>query len=105
MKPGGWSIIDLMLGSGLDTSATQDKYSTIHFHREELARYLATVRGPNSPELVFTLLPRPTGEAARVVITEYDIPIANQARRTGVGQRQRLVERPGHGWGSREPDS
>ena len=76
----GWlALIDLMLGSGLDTSATQDKYSTIHFHREELARYLATVRGPNSPELVFTLLPRPTGEAARVVITEYDIPIANQA--------------------------
>ena len=76
----GWlAIIDLMLGSGLNTSATQDKYSTIYFHREELARYLSTVRGPNSPELVFTLLPRPTGDAARVVITEYDIPIANQA--------------------------
>ena len=47
---------------------------TIRYHKAELAAYLARVRGPES-ELAFKLQPRPTGDAARVVITEYDIPV------------------------------
>jgi streptogramin lyase len=47
---------------------------TIRHHKAELAAYLARVRGPDS-ELEFKLQPRPTGDAARVVITEYDIPV------------------------------
>lgn len=50
--------------------------TTIAFHKEELAKYLARVRGPNSPPLEFKLQPRPKGDAARVVVTEYDIPVA-----------------------------
>ena len=48
---------------------------TIHRHKEELAKYLARVRGPDSPPLDFKLQPRPTGDAARVVVTEYDLPV------------------------------
>jgi len=49
--------------------------TTIGYHKQELAGYLARVRGPNSPPLKFKLHPRPKGDAARVVITEYDIPV------------------------------
>lgn len=42
-------------------------------YEDELAAYLARVRGPANTPLDLKLLPRPTGESARVVITEYDI--------------------------------
>lgn len=42
-------------------------------YKEELASYLAKVRGPDSP-LTLRPYPRPSGEAARIVITEYDLP-------------------------------
>ena len=58
--------------------AYYDKHSTMLRHRDELAKYLATVRGPDSPPLTFTPDPRPTGEATRVVFTEWDIPNANR---------------------------
>jgi virginiamycin B lyase len=50
----------------------------IRYHRDELAKYLAEVRGPNSAPLVFKPLDRPAGDAARVVVTEYDMPIAER---------------------------
>jgi streptogramin lyase/cytochrome c2 len=79
----GWlAIIDFMLNGPANAqggvAAYYDKRSTIEHHREELARYLARVRGPNSPPLKFTPVPRPTGEAAKVVFTEWDLPNANR---------------------------
>ena len=77
----GWrAIIDLMLHFNRPPTinALVDKHTTIAHHRHELAKYLATVRGPDSPPLKFTPHPRPTGDAARVVITEWDIPVANR---------------------------
>ncbi len=47
---------------------------TIGHHKAELAVWLARVRGPDS-ELDYQLQPRPTGDAARVVVTEYDVPV------------------------------
>lgn len=88
----GWrSIIDFMprvagLGQGWlgpDTESSSDGYEsdltdTVGHYRDELATYLARVRGPGStmPSSEIKLLPRPTGKAARVVITGYDIPPA-----------------------------
>ena len=46
----------------------------IEFHADELVAYLTRVRGPNSESLEPKILPRPTGAAAKVVITGYDIP-------------------------------
>jgi len=58
--------------------------NTITYYKQELAQYLAKIRGPQSPPLKPKLHPRPTGDAARVVITEYDIP-------TAVGKRELAV--------------
>ena len=55
-----------------------NRWSTLAYHKSEIAKYLASVRGPSSPPLEFVVHPRPTGEAARVLITEYDIPAANE---------------------------
>jgi virginiamycin B lyase len=64
--------------------------STITYHKQELAKWLAKVRGPEPYPLKFKLHPRPSGDAARVVITEYDIP-------TAVGKQERTVQ-DGSNW-------
>jgi virginiamycin B lyase len=46
----------------------------IHAYGPELAEYLARVRGPGTSSLNLKLLPRPTGEAAQIVVTEFDLP-------------------------------
>ena len=48
---------------------------TIDTHQKELAAYLAKARGPGETSMKFDLRPRPTGEAARVVFREYDVPV------------------------------
>lgn len=63
---------------------------TIQYHKQELARYLARIRGPEPSLLRFKLHPRPTGDAARVVITEYDIP-------TGWGKKEMAIQ-DGNEW-------
>jgi streptogramin lyase len=45
----------------------------IHAYKPELAAYLGRVRGPANASLSWKLLPRPTGDAANIVITEYDL--------------------------------
>jgi streptogramin lyase len=47
----------------------------LDFHQGELARYLAKARGPDESGFKITGRPRPSGEAARVVFREYDIPL------------------------------
>ena len=48
------------------------------YHADELAAYLARVRGPGSSPVKLTPRPRPRGAAAQVVITEYDLPIGER---------------------------
>src|SRR5579863_7096522 len=47
----------------------------IDFHEKELAAYLARSRGAEPNSMNFKLRPRPAGDAARVVFTEYDVPL------------------------------
>jgi streptogramin lyase len=47
----------------------------LDFHQDELARYLAKARGPNGGVFRITSRPRPSGEAARAVFKEYDVPL------------------------------
>ena len=42
-------------------------------YKEEVVGYLTQIRGPNPMALQFKPFPRPTGEAAQVIVTEYDI--------------------------------
>ncbi|MBZ5659973.1 MAG: carboxypeptidase regulatory-like domain-containing protein [Acidobacteriia bacterium] len=73
----GWGkIINLMqtmqsIGYAIP-GATAD--ASIHAYKPELAEYLGRVRGPGTSALTLRPLPRPTGEAAQIVITEYDLP-------------------------------
>ena len=75
----GWrTIINLMAqvtyhGWG---GANRRPTLTIEYYKDELAEYLTKAWGPESAPLTFKLQPRPTGDAARHVVTEYDIPIA-----------------------------
>ena len=45
-------------------------------HRDELANYLAEMRGPGPSPMAIRPMARPAGEAARVVVTEYDLPVS-----------------------------
>jgi streptogramin lyase len=71
----GWSrIIDLMkkIGAGLPTDRPANQI--IEMNQKRLAAYLARVRGPDSPAPTIPTRARPSGEAARVVWTLYDVP-------------------------------
>jgi virginiamycin B lyase len=47
---------------------------TIEAYKDEIVRFLTKVRGPVPANYELKPLPRPTGEAAQVVITEFDLP-------------------------------
>jgi streptogramin lyase len=95
----------------------------VRHHRDELAKYLATMRGPGPSPLVFKPLPRPSGEAGRAVVTEYDVPIGERPNQlawyngsewsegpsTGmhgtVGLHDVVVDRAGTAWISESRES
>ena len=76
----GWSaVINLMQTMQSIGYAPEGKTPdpVIHAYKQELAEYLGRVRGPGNPVLNIKPLPRPTGEAAQIVVTEYDLPRAD----------------------------
>jgi streptogramin lyase len=74
----GWSkVLDLMKQvnvSGVYPRPDKRMTPNIDFHQKELSEYLARARGPGQTSMKFNLQPRVTGEAARVVVKEYDFP-------------------------------
>jgi virginiamycin B lyase len=48
----------------------------MRYHKDELAKWLARMRGPEPSPMKFKLRPRPRGDAARHVVIEYGIPLA-----------------------------
>jgi streptogramin lyase len=72
----GWgavmTLMEKMLSIGY-APADATPNSVIHAYKPELAAYLGRVRGPADVPLHLKLLPRPTGEAARIVVTEFDL--------------------------------
>jgi virginiamycin B lyase len=75
----GWTaVLDLMkqvnvLGT-YDPPSKRKPNPNIESHEKQLASYLARARGPGESSMKFKLSPRPSGEAARVVFKEYDVP-------------------------------
>src|SRR3984957_2627331 len=72
----GWgaviTLMEKMLSIGYaPVDATPNP--VVHPYKQELAEYLGRVRGPGNSPLNLKLLPRPTGESARIVVTEYDL--------------------------------
>jgi streptogramin lyase len=51
----------------------------IRHHRDELSKYLAEMRGPGQSPMRLKPFDRPTGDAARAVVTQYDLPNADLA--------------------------
>ena len=76
-EPGWLAMVEVMIRFN-PSGGQVDRRSTIEYHKTELAKYLATVRGPGPSPLKFKMHPRPTGDAARVVMTQYDIPVVDQ---------------------------
>jgi streptogramin lyase len=48
----------------------------IQYYKKRLAAYLTEMRGPGPSPVKFKVRPRPAGESAMAVITEYDTPVA-----------------------------
>jgi streptogramin lyase len=75
----GWTaVIDLMKHVEVYGNYRGDDdapWPSIEFHEKELAAYLSRVRGPGPTAMKLKLRPRPSGDTARVVFTEYDTPI------------------------------
>jgi len=75
----GWfKIIELMKNvnvSGVYVGHERKVNGILDTHQKELAAYLARARGPGESSMKLKLRPRPAGEAARVVFTEYDVPL------------------------------
>ncbi len=62
----------------------------IQHYKQELLAYLTKVRGPGPSPLKIKPFPRPTGEASRAVITEFNIPSA--------ANPNELVDQDGSDW-------
>jgi len=75
----GWNaIIELMKNAnvyGTYVGGERKPSGILDFHQKELAAYLARARGPDETEADMKLEPRPSGEAARVMFKEYDLPL------------------------------
>ena len=74
----GWNaIINLMKHvnvSGIYQGAGHKASPVLDHNQKQLAAYLARARGPGETSMKFNLRPRPSGEAARVVFTDYEAP-------------------------------
>ena len=75
----GWNaIIELMKNAnvyGAYVGGERKPSGILDFHQKELATYLAAARGPGPTDMHVKLEPRPSGEAARVMFKEYDLPL------------------------------
>jgi streptogramin lyase len=72
----GWGVVITLMEKMLSIGYAPENATpnpVIHAYKPELAEYLGRVRGPGDSPLHLKLLPRPTGESARIVVTEYDL--------------------------------
>ena len=75
----GWNAIIQTMKSinfgGVYNGAQARLNPILNFHQKELAAYLARARGPGQGTFKIVSRPRPSGEAARAVFKEYDVPL------------------------------
>jgi streptogramin lyase len=93
----GWNaIIELMKNAnvyGTYVGGERKPAGLLEFHQKELAAYLARARGPGKSSMKVKPEPRPAGEAARVVVREYDMPLDPDA-----GLPANYVQNDGTDW-------
>src|SRR3954469_9675102 len=92
----GWNaIVELMKNVnvyGSFVGASRPPSGILDYHQKELAAYLAKARGPGA-NIKVKLDLRATGEAARVVYTEYEVPLDADA-----GLPANFVQNDGSDW-------
>ncbi len=86
-EEGWYKVLDVMKTVNvLGVHRTNAKPTgTIDHFQHDLAKYLARARGPGETSMKFKLRPRPSGEAARVVVKEYDFPMEGGHHRANDG--------------------
>src|SRR5579871_1569764 len=98
----GWNaIIELMKNAnvyGVYVGKERPPSGILDFHQKELAAYLARARGPAQSSMQVKLEPRPSGESARAVIREYDMPLDPDA-----GLPANFVQNDGSDWSQGTP--
>jgi streptogramin lyase len=90
------AIVDLMKNVnvyGTYVGASRPPAGLLDFHQKELAAYLAKARGAGENGMKVKLGPRASGEAARVVYREYDVPLDQD-----VGLPANFVQNDGSDW-------
>ena len=93
----GWNaIIELMKNVnvyGTYVGKARPPSGILDYHQKDLATYLARARGPGESSMRFKPDPRPSGEGARVVTKEYDVPLDPD-----VGLPANFVQNDGSDW-------
>ncbi|MFN2645459.1 MAG: carboxypeptidase regulatory-like domain-containing protein [Burkholderiales bacterium] len=100
----GWNaIIELMKNANVYGSYMAKERATptgiLEHHQKALGAYLARARGPNATAKP-ALEPRPSGEAARVEIREFDLPLDADA-----GLAPNFVQNDGSDWALGTPST
>src|SRR6516162_5410282 len=92
----GWNkIINLMKYIPAFPGGDRKPNAIIDYNQKALAAYLARARGPGESSLKIKDRPRPTGEAARVTWTTYDVPLNPDV---GVGVVSKYNPNDGSDW-------
>ncbi len=102
----GWGkIVSVMSLSseGTPVPANATGQPVTNAYKDEIVRFLTKVRGPVPANYPLKLLPRPTGEAAQVVITEFDIPRSGAPPESYVHNGSDWMEGTPSRWEGRAP--
>jgi streptogramin lyase len=92
----GWNkVINLMKVIPALPGPNAKVNGIIQYNQKELSAYLARARGPGESSMKFKDRPRPTGEAARVVWTTYDLPLNPDV---GIGTQTKYNPNDGSDW-------
>jgi streptogramin lyase len=93
----GWNaVIELMKNANVYGSFVGKERGVsdiLQHHQKELSAWLARARGPGKSTMKVKLEPRPSGEAARVEVREYDMPLDPDA-----GLPSYFVQNDGTDW-------
>src|SRR5215470_18746191 len=92
----GWNkVINLMKVIPALPGPNAKVNAIIQYNQKELVAYLTRARGPGETSMKFKDRPRPTGEAARVMWTTYDLPLNPDV---GIGTQTKYNPNDGSDW-------
>jgi virginiamycin B lyase len=100
----GWGKIITVMSKdseGTPFNSKAEGEQAMNAYKADLVAFLTKVRGPAPRDYELKPLPRPTGEAARVVITEFDMPRAEAPPESYLHNGSDWMEGPPSRWEGR----